>query len=89
MKGKLSHSSTSDIFSPEVDFLLKDETGQINNLIGKYIMELLKLKHLQQYMSIFELEYIHFERIPQRHQLTTTFHFTIEEVFETLKTDNV
>ena len=28
-------------------FLLQDETGQINNLIGKYIMELSKLKHLQ------------------------------------------
>ena len=28
-------------------FLLQDDTVQINNLTGKYIMELSKLKHLQ------------------------------------------
>ena len=28
-------------------FLLQDKTGQINNLKGKYITEMSKLKHLQ------------------------------------------
>ena len=37
--------------------LLKYETRQINNLTGKYILELLKSKHLQHYMTRFELEY--------------------------------
>ena len=38
-------------------FLLQDETGKINNLTGKYIMELSKLKHLQRYMTTFEIYY--------------------------------
>ena len=42
-------------------FLFQDKTGQINNLIGKYIMELSKLKHLQRYMNYYELDYIKFE----------------------------
>ena len=29
------------------NFMLQDETGKINNLTGKYIMELPKLKHIQ------------------------------------------
>ena len=41
--------------------LLQDESGQINNLTGKYIMELSKLKHLQRYMTTFELYYRKFE----------------------------
>ena len=48
-------------------------------------MELSKIKYLQRYMTSFELEYINFERNPQRHQLLTIFKFTIEEVFETLE----
>ena len=34
-------------------------------------------------MTTFELNYSRFEQLPQRHQLSTKFHFTIEEVFET------
>ena len=34
-------------------FLLQDQTGKINNLTGKYIMEISKLKHIQRYMSPF------------------------------------
>ena len=41
--------------------LFKDETGKINNIIGKYIMELLKLKHLECYIATFELNYRNFE----------------------------
>ena len=52
-------------------------------------MELLKLKHLECYIATFELNYRNFEWLPQRHQLTTTFHFTIEEVFETLDTEDL
>ena len=45
-------------------------------------MELLELKHLQLYMTTFELEYRKFELLPQIQQLYTTFHFTIEEVLK-------
>ena len=40
-------------------------------------------------MSYFEIEYRSFELLPQRHQLSTTSHFTIEEVFETIEKANV
>ena len=40
-------------------------------------------------MTIFELYYRKFERLPQRHQLSTIFNYTIEEVFETLETVDV
>ena len=33
-------------------------------------------------MTTFELKYKYFEQNLQRHQLSTTFYFTIEEVFE-------
>ena len=55
----------------------------------KYILEILKLNHLQYYRNTFQLEYINFERKPQRNQFSTTFQFTIQEVFETLETANV
>ena len=58
--------------------MLNGETLQTNDLTGVYIIEISKLKHLKRYMNIFEIEYIHFERKPQRHQLSTTFHLTIE-----------
>ena len=58
--------------------MLQDETGQKNNLTGKYIMELSKLKHLQFYMTNFELDYRKFECPTQRHQLSTILHSTIE-----------
>ena len=70
-------------------FLSKDETGQIEKLTGKYIMELSKLKHLQRYMTTFELDYRKFDQLTQRHQLSTTFQFIIEEIFETLDTSVV
>ena len=47
-------------------------------------MELSKLKHLQLYMTIFELNYRMFELLPQIHQLSTTSTYKIEELFETL-----
>ena len=31
--------------------LFQDQTGQINNLIGRYIMELSQLKYIQRYMT--------------------------------------
>ena len=52
-------------------------------------MELSKLKHLQQYMTLFDLYYRKFEHLPQRHQLSTTFQFKIEEVFETIEIEDV
>ena len=35
--------------------LIRDQTVQIKNLTGKYIMELSNMKHLQQYMTSFDL----------------------------------
>ena len=64
--------------------MLIDETVQ-KNLTDEYIMEFSKLKHLQCYITAFEIEYRTFELNPQRQQLSTTFQFTIEEVFETLE----
>ena len=52
-------------------------------------MELSKLKHVQHYMTTFELDYRNFEHLPQTHQLHTTFQSTIEEAFETLKIADV
>ena len=40
-------------------------------------------------MNKFEMEYKTFKWLPQKYQLTNTFHFTIEEVFETLETADV
>ena len=54
-------------------FLSQDQTGQINNLIGKYIMEMSKLKHVQRYVTTFELDYRKFEHLPQIQQLSTIF----------------
>ena len=47
-------------------------------------MGLSKLEHLQHHMTEFEIEYRKFEQKPQKNQLYTTFHLTVEEVFETL-----
>ena len=52
-------------------------------------MELSKLKHFKRYMTTFEIEYRKFELIPQRHQLSTILNSTIEELFETLETEDV
>ena len=40
-------------------------------------------------MTNFEPYYRKFESLPQRHQLTTTLHSTIEEVFEIIDIDDV
>ena len=52
-------------------------------------MEPLKLKHLQLYMTKFELEYGSYEHNTQRHQLSNTFQFKIEGVSETPETADV
>ena len=52
-------------------------------------MELSNFKHLQRYMTSFEIYYRKFERLPQIQQLSTTFNPTIEEVFETLDTADI
>ena len=49
-------------------------------------MELSKLKHLQIYMTPFEIDYRSFEHLPQIQKLSITFTPTIEEVIETLYT---
>ena len=52
-------------------------------------MEIFNFKYLQYHIATFKLEYIPFECKPQRNQLSNTFQFTIEEVFETLETADV
>ena len=69
--------------------MLNDKTRQTNILICKYIMDLLKSKYLQCHISTIELENRQFECNSQRHQLSNTFQFTIEEMFETLETADV
>ena len=69
--------------------LMGDKTGQINNLTGKYIMELSKLKHIQGYMTSFEVAFRKFERHPQSYQLKHTFVHSKEIIFETLETDDI
>ena len=46
-------------------------------------MGLSKLGHLQPYIPTFQLKYRQFERLPPRHQISTRFNCTIEEIFET------
>ena len=69
--------------------LMRDQTVQINNLTGKYIMELSKLKHLQRYTTSFELEFRRFERQPQSNHPSITFTPKTEEIFETLETADI
>ena len=40
------------------------QTGHINNLTGKYIMELSNIKHLQRHINYFELVFRRFEGQP-------------------------
>ena len=49
-------------------------------------MQMSKLKHLQRYTNPFEIYHRKFERIPQRHKISTIFTSTTDEVFETLET---
>ena len=58
------------------NLLFQDETRQINNLTSKYIMEMSKLKHLQRFMTRFELAYKTFERLALRKRLSNTFKYT-------------
>ena len=53
--------------------LMRYKTGHINNLTWKYIMEISNLKHLQCYMTSFELYFRWFERHPQSNQLSIIF----------------
>ena len=69
--------------------LMEDQTGKTNNLTGKYIMELSKLKYLQIYTTPFKLNYIWFEHQPQIQQLSLTFTPTTEEISETLEKSDI
>ena len=69
--------------------LMRYQTGQINNLTGKYIMELSKLKHLQRYMTSFEIYFIIFESQPQSNKLSIIFAPSIELIFGTLETAEI
>ena len=53
--------------------LTRDQIVQINNLTGKYIMELSKMKHLQRYITSFEIDFGRFENHPQSNQLSIIF----------------
>ena len=70
-------------------YLLSYEAGQTNNLKDNCTMEFSKLKHLQRYMTTFEIKYRNFECNIQIHQPFDKFQFTIEEVSETLETSFV
>ena len=78
-----------DLHTRSEIFLSQDKTGQINNLTGKYIMEMTKWKHLQRYMTPYKIYYREFECQTQSHQLSTASTSTIEEVFETLDTVDI
>ena len=68
---------------------MRDKTGQINHLTGKYIIELSNLKHLKLYMTSYELEYMRFELRPQSNKLSLTFTPKMEELFLTLETSDI
>ena len=84
----LSQFRLRDIHPQNENHPFKYDTGQ-KKTTCKYIMELSKFKHLQCYMTKFEPDYRKFKQLPQRHQLTTTFQFTIEEAFETLEITDI
>ena len=67
-----------------IRLFMRYQTGNINNLTGKYIMELSNMKHLQRYMTSFEIEFRRFERKPQSNQLSIIFTPSMEVIFETL-----
>ena len=60
---------------------MKDKKGHSNNLTGKYIMEMSKLKYIQRYMTSFDIYFRLFERLPQSDRLKHTFYHTIEHIF--------
>ena len=70
-------------------FLLQNEIAQINDLTSKYIRELSKFKHIQRYMTAFDLDFRMCGRLPQRHRLFTILHSTIEAIFENIEESDV
>ena len=69
--------------------LIRYQTGQINNITGKYIMGLSKLKHIHQYTTSHDIDYRRFERQPQSEQLPLKFTPKTEKIFETLETADI
>ena len=63
---------------------MRYQTLKINNLTGKYIMEMSKLKNLQRYMTYIEQDFIRFECQPQSNQPSIEFTPSMEVIFETL-----
>ena len=89
VKEKLFRNSTSYLFRSGVHFSCYNIKQGNQQPHIKYIMKLSKLKHLQRYMTTFELGYINFECLSQSQKLYTTFTSKIEEVFETLETSDI
>ena len=52
-------------------------------------MELSKLKHIQHYITSFQIALRQFERSPQSDQLKYTFDQPIELIFEAMETDDI
>ena len=69
--------------------LMRYQTGQINKLTEKYIMELSKMKHIQGYINAFELDFRRFERQPQSGQLSIISTPSMEFIFENIKTVDI
>ena len=68
---------------------VKDQTGQINKLTGKYIMEMPNMKHIQLCMTYFEIYFIRFECQPQSDQLSIILTPSIELIFKNLETSDI
>ena len=68
---------------------MKDKTCHIKNLTGKYIMELSKLKHIQRYMNLFDINFRQFELQPQIYQLKYPLHQSIDIYFEYLEAADI
>ena len=52
---------------------MRHKIGHSNNLTEKYIIEISKLKHLKQYMTSLEINFIIFKHQPQSDQLSIIF----------------
>ena len=48
-----------------------------------------KLKHIQRYMTSFEIAYRQFENKPKSDQIPLTFTPKMKEIFETIETSNI
>ena len=69
--------------------LMRDLKGWIKKLTVKYNMELPNMKHLQSYMTSFEIYFRRFEGHPQSEQLSIIFNPSMELKFETLETSYI